>query len=74
MQRLFNPAEIKTTHFAIIGGGTCATSDIYALLDEAEKRGLSGITIEVFEKSDRLGSGIAWSSNSTEPLHLMTLT
>ena len=68
MQRLFNQTETKTADFAFIGGGTSATSDIYALLDELEKRGLSNITIEVFEKDDRLGSGKAWSSKQHQAL------
>ncbi len=67
-QRLFNPVqsfipETKTliADVAIVGGGTCATSDLCAILDDVDRRGLNGVTVSVFEKEDSLGAGIPWN-------------
>lgn len=68
-QRLFIPTTSRPTDseakqliadVAIVGGGTNATSDLCAILDDAEHRGLSGFTITIFEREDGLGAGKPW--------------
>lgn len=69
--RLFVPVKINNQtdsenkqHFAdvaIVGGGTNATSDLCAILDDSKRRSLSEFTIVIFEKENSLGAGRPWN-------------